>query len=243
MGDGNRATRLFFSIVVPTHNEEHYIGRTLDALAALDYPKDRYEVLVIENASTDRTLEKAMAYEDSHIRIFSYDQKGVSFARNRGAERARPDGDWVIFLDADTLLAPPFLRELNAFLTARDMSAYAAGVFRILPLSSKLFTRLLYPLGNGIRFVTHTIPYTTFAIRRDVLEVVKSDERRQVAEDLAFVNAAREYGKSFYMPTDTIATSTRRFDAVGWLHMIFYWALIMSLPASLQRTFIYRVIR
>src|SRR6185437_12801457 len=107
---------LFFSIVVPTHNEENYIEETLRYLAALDYPKDRYEVLVIENASTDKTLEKAMAFEDSHIHIYSYAHKGVSFARNRGAERARPESNWVIFLDADTLLAPPFLRELNAFL-------------------------------------------------------------------------------------------------------------------------------
>ncbi len=234
---------LFFSIVIPTHNEERYIEETLRHLAALDYPKDRYEVIVIENASTDKTLEKAMQFEDSHIHIHSYEQKGVSFARNRGAERSRTDGDWVIFLDADTLLAPPFLKELTTFLTNKDMSAYTAGVFRVLPLSSKLFTRLLYPLGNFARWLTHGIPYTTFAIRRDILRTVSSDEKRQVAEDMAYINSARQYGKSFYMWTDSIATSTRRFDTVGWLHMIFYWGLIMSLPASGQRKFIYKVIR
>jgi glycosyltransferase involved in cell wall biosynthesis len=234
---------LFFSIVVPTHNEEHYIEETLKYLAALDYPKDRYEVIVIENASTDKTLEKARAFEDSHIHIYSYEVKGVSAARNRGAERARKDGDWVIFLDADTLLSPPFLRELNTFLTKRDMSAYTAGVFRILPLSSKLFTRMLYPLGNLARWLTHTMPYTTFAIRRDTLEITHSDEKRQVAEDMAFIAEARKHGKSFYMWTDSVATSTRRFDSVGWLHMIFYWALVIPLPKELQRKFTYKVIR
>lgn len=234
---------LFFSIVVPTHNEENYIEETLQHLAALDYPKDKYEVFVIENGSTDKTLEKALSFEDSHIRVISYPQKGVSFARNRGAEHARADADWVIFLDADTSLALPFLRELNTFLTKKDMSAYTAGVFRILPKSSKLFTRLLYPLGNFVRWLTHSVPYTTFAIRRDILNVVHSDEKRQVAEDLAFVAWAKRYGKSFYMWTGSVATSTRRFDAVGWLHMIFYWALVMSLPASAQRKFIYKVIR
>lgn len=234
---------LFFSIVVPTHNEEAYIERTLRHLAALDYPKDRYEVLVIENASTDKTLEKAMQFEDSHIKIFSYEQKGVSAARNRGAERSKADGDWVIFMDADTLLSPPFLHELNTFLTKYDMSAYTAGVFRILPLSSKFFTRMLYPLGNFGRWLTHSLPYTTFAIRRDVLRVVKSDEKRQVAEDLAFLDAAKRYGKSFYMWTESVATSTRRFDAVGWLRMILYWGLVIPLPKELQRKFVYKVIR
>src|SRR5262245_41144019 len=117
---------LFFSIVVPTHNEEKYIERTLHHLAALEYPKDRYEVFVIENGSTDKTLEKALPFEDSHIHIISYEQRGVSFARNRGVDHARPDGDWVVFLDADTILAPSFLRELNTFLTMRDMSKYTA---------------------------------------------------------------------------------------------------------------------
>ena len=234
---------LFFSIVVPTHNEEKCIEETLTALAALDYPKDRYEVLVIENGSTDRTLEKARPFADSHIHIFSYSQKGVSFARNRGAERARLDADWVIFLDADTYLAPPFLLELNEFLSAKDKHAYAAGVFKILPRSAKFFTRLLYPLGNFSRWLTHSLPYTTFAIRRDVLTTVKSDERRQVAEDLAFVAAAKKYGRAFYLSTNSVATSTRRFDAVGWLHMIFFWALVIPLPAVLQRAFVYKVIR
>ncbi len=234
---------LFFSIVVPTHNEEKYIADTLHYLAELEYPKDKYEVLVIENGSTDKTLEQATPFEDSHIHIISYAQKGVSFARNRGAERSRADGDWVIFMDADTRLAPPFLKEMNAFLTAKDMSTYTAGVFRILPLSSKLFTRMLYPLGNFTRWLTHSMPYTTFAIRRDVLNVVRSDEKRQVAEDLAFLAAAKKYGKCFYMKTSSIATSTRRFDAVGWLHMILYWAMIIPLPPFLQRKFIYPIIR
>jgi glycosyltransferase involved in cell wall biosynthesis len=233
----------FFSIVVPTHNEELYIEETLRHLAALDYPKDRYEVLVIENASTDKTLEKAMQFEDSHIHIYSYEQKGVSAARNRGAERSKEDGDWVIFLDADTLLAPKFLRELDGYLSTLDEKRYTTGVFRILPLSSKLFTRMLYPLGNFGRWLTHSLPYTTFAIRRDILKTVKSDEKRQVAEDLAFVDAAHRYGKSFYMWTDSVATSTRRFDAVGWIHMILYWALVIPLPKELQRKFIYSVIR
>lgn len=236
---------LFFSIVVPTHNEEACIENTLRHLAALDYPKERYEVYVIENGSTDRTLPLALSFEDSHIHIISYSEKGVSFARNRGAEHARRDGDWVIFLDADTLLAPPFLKELNTFLMAKDMSAYTAGVFRILPLSAKIFTRLLYPLGNAARWVTHSLPYTTFAIRRDILEYpdVRSDEKRQVAEDLAFIDAARRHGKSFYMWTDAVATSTRRFDTVGWVHMILYWVLVIPLPTALQRKFIYTVIR
>jgi glycosyltransferase involved in cell wall biosynthesis len=234
---------LFFSIVVPTHNEEKYIEETLRHLAALDYPKDRYEVFVIENGSTDTTLEKALPFEDSHIHIISYEKRGVSFARNRGAEHARADGDWVIFLDADTLLAPPFLQEMNTFLTKRDMSAYVCGVFRILPLSSNLLTRIMYPWGNFGRWLTHGVPYTTFTIRRDILNVVHSDEKRQVAEDMTIINWAREYGKSFYMWTGSIATSTRRFDAVGWLHMMLYWAMIIPLPKFLQRKFIYKVIR
>src|SRR3989344_7672697 len=93
----------FFSIIVPAHNEEKLIAETLTHLTALQYPKDRYEVIVVENGSTDKTFEIARRFEAPNFKILRSD-KGVSRARNYGVMQTRLDRDWYLFLDADTFL-------------------------------------------------------------------------------------------------------------------------------------------
>lgn len=237
------AERLFFSVVVPAHNEERYLGETLACLAALDYPKDRYEVLVVENGSTDATLAVARSHESAVIRALSYPCRGVSAARNRGVEAASKRGDWVLFLDADTLAAPSLLDELDRLIRGRHPDA-AVGLFRVLPRSRRLLHRVLFAWGNAGRAVMHSWPYTAFAIRRDIFAAgVRSDEQRQVAEDVALVHAAQRHGPTFYMWTRSVSTSTRRFDQVGWLRMIALWIRIMPLSDRAQRRFSYDVLR
>ena len=59
---------LFFSIIIPSHNEEKYITQTLEHIKALDYPKDKLEVFVIENGSSDNTYFVAKNFENNIIK-------------------------------------------------------------------------------------------------------------------------------------------------------------------------------
>ncbi len=108
--------RLFFSIVVPAHNEEHYIEATLERLAGLDYPKELYEVIVVENGSTDATFAFATKHEAGNVRVFSCPERGVSRARNFGSTHVSREAAWVLFLDADILLDAEFLQRISDFI-------------------------------------------------------------------------------------------------------------------------------
>jgi glycosyltransferase involved in cell wall biosynthesis len=92
------------SVVVPVHNGERFISRTL--LSALAQNYDPIEVVVVDDGSTDRTaiLLEAAAARDSRIRFFRMQKSGVAAARNFGTSRAR--GKFIAPLDADDLWHP-----------------------------------------------------------------------------------------------------------------------------------------
>jgi glycosyltransferase involved in cell wall biosynthesis len=98
------------SVVVPLYNEERYIDECLRALTAQDYPEDRYEILVVDNNSTDRSLERVAAYP--RVRLLHEPEQGDFAARNRGIVEAR--GDILAFTDADTAPHPDWLRTIAA---------------------------------------------------------------------------------------------------------------------------------
>jgi glycosyltransferase involved in cell wall biosynthesis len=74
--------KLRFSIIIPAHNEEKYIGATLEHITSLSYPTELYEVIVVENGSADRTLDIAKQFEGGNIRVYKNEKTAVSAAKN-----------------------------------------------------------------------------------------------------------------------------------------------------------------
>lgn len=98
----------FTSIIVPVYNGERTIGACLDSLVKQDYPSDLYEILIVDNNSTDKTRDIIQEYPVTllHERAIQ-----TSYAaRNKGISTAR--GEIVAFTDADCIAAPDWLREL-----------------------------------------------------------------------------------------------------------------------------------
>lgn len=98
------------SVIIPCYNAERYLAPCLQSVLAQDFAE--FEVLLIDDGSTDQTAEIAGRYarEDARIRVLRQENKGVSSARNLGLSQAR--GEWVLFLDGDDLLMPGALRIL-----------------------------------------------------------------------------------------------------------------------------------
>ncbi len=97
------------SVVVPARNEQPRIGACLQALVEQDYPQGAYEVIVVDDGSTDRTAEEAARFGVSVLRQPAL---GGAAARNLGVAHAR--GEVVAFTDADCVPARDWLRELVA---------------------------------------------------------------------------------------------------------------------------------
>ena len=97
-----------FTVVVPTHNRPADLARCLDALAALDYPNDRYDAIVVEDGSDTARRVVAEAQRRMSVRLVTQPQQGPAAARNRGATEA--EGEFVAFVDDDCVPEPGWLR-------------------------------------------------------------------------------------------------------------------------------------
>ncbi|GFP39342.1 glycosyltransferase EpsH, partial [Candidatus Hakubella thermalkaliphila] len=98
------------SVVVPAQNEEKYIRNCLDSLRNQSLDRNQYEIIVVDNASTDRTPYIA---EGMGARVISQPQKGVAMARQTGSMPAR--GGIMASTDAASAVAPARLEVLSDF--------------------------------------------------------------------------------------------------------------------------------
>lgn len=98
----------FFSIIIPLYNKSAFIGSTLENVLHQTYPD--YEIIIVNDGSTDDSLDRAKQFSDERIRLFSQENKGVSAARNYGMAEAK--GQYLCFLDADDEWTPNYLENL-----------------------------------------------------------------------------------------------------------------------------------
>lgn len=100
------------SIIIPVYNSSQFILNTLISLEAQSY--NNYEIVLINDGSSDNSLDILKNYKSNKSNIILYSQKnsGVSVARNKGIELA--NGDFVAFLDSDDTYAPTFLEKMLA---------------------------------------------------------------------------------------------------------------------------------
>lgn len=100
------------TVIICTYNREKYIGQLLDSLAKNDYPESDYEIVLVNNNSTDNTRLICERFAANHPNIsFRYveeHEQGLSAARNRGIKEAK--GDIVIYVDDDALVDSDYIR-------------------------------------------------------------------------------------------------------------------------------------
>ena len=100
------------SVIIPTLNEARHIKTCLDSILNQSYPKDKYEVLVVDSDSKDGTIDLVNAYCRKHrnVNLIFEDKKGASAARNEGIKMAK--GKIIAFIDADTIISEGWIDQI-----------------------------------------------------------------------------------------------------------------------------------
>lgn len=97
------ADRPMFSIVMPVFNRERLVGRAIRSCLAQDFHD--FEIMVVDDASSDASVDAVRAFDDPRIRLIVHEQnRGVGPARNTAMAASR--GEWIVFLDSDDELLP-----------------------------------------------------------------------------------------------------------------------------------------
>lgn len=202
------------SVIIPAHNEEDYLGATLEALRSQDH--SWFEVIVVANGCDDATAGVARGRCD---RLIALSQKGLGLARNLGARMA--SGELLVFLDADTILCPGALREIAQGF-APDV---AAGTVRGRPDLALPAYQLVYHLknmlhGSGIHCGSSGV---ILCWRKQFLQVGGFDERLEVRENSELIKRLRRFGKYRYLGYVVATTSMRRYQQRGITRVAWLW--------------------
>ncbi len=180
------------SVLVPVKNEEKVVGRLLDSLVRLDYPKENLEVVVVEDESRDRTLEICKGYAEKYpwIKVFHRDASlGKGDALNFAFHRS--SGEIVATFDADDVPEEQAVKKALRYFNSPETGA-VHGFHRTLNLRESIVSRLaayenfLYRLSNDGKyalglFVTFSGSNTFF--RRTALEKVGLWDPKSLVED------------------------------------------------------------
>ncbi|HIH14030.1 MAG TPA: glycosyltransferase family 2 protein [Nanoarchaeota archaeon] len=110
------------TVCVPTWNDAETIANTIQSLLNLDYPKEKLEIIVVENnGSTDGTLEVARKFESQGVRVFSIKEGGKGFAMNFAIKQAT--GEIFGALDSDSIVAPDALKNMVPLFSEEKVAA------------------------------------------------------------------------------------------------------------------------
>lgn len=102
---------LIISCIICTYNRDRYLAKALDSLLHQSLPPSLYEIILVDNASTDTTAEIARHYQSTPHFSYIYEaRQGLSIARNRGISAAK--GQYIAFLDDDAIAAPHWLSQM-----------------------------------------------------------------------------------------------------------------------------------
>ena len=108
---------MMLTLIICTYNREKYIGNLLESIVRNDYPKDQYEILLVDNNSIDSTPEICKRFAELHPEVaFRYVQEheqGLSAARNKGIREA--NGDIIIYVDDDALVDEHYIAYFAEF--------------------------------------------------------------------------------------------------------------------------------
>ena len=198
------------SFIIPARNEEARLGSTLAAIhGAATAADEPYEIVVADDASTDRTGIIARSHGARVVRV---DHRQIAATRNAGARAAQ--GEILFFVDADTLATAEAVR---AGAEAIRAGAAAGGcVFRFdTPLPA--WARVLFPVGIRCgRWLKLVGGCFLFCSRRSFDAVGGFPEDYDVGEELLFIRAIKRQGR-FVVPEPAVVTSGRRLQCIqGW---------------------------
>lgn len=200
------------SFIVPAHNEEHELPQSLRALrTAADEVAERYEVIVVDDCSTDSTAEIAQQFGARIVRV---NLRQIAAVRNAGARTAR--AEILFFVDADTQVDVTLLRDaLNALKNGCVGGSARVALDRPVPLWARIFlvvfSATYFTMGLGVGAFIFT--------RREHFDAVGGfDEQYFAGEEVYLSLALRKLGR-FVILRRPITTSARKIT----MHSQGYW--------------------
>lgn len=214
-----------FSVVIPAHNEENYIGKCLNAIieAEKHISPEKAEIIVVANRCTDKTAEIALGYG---AKVIPNEDKCIASIRNAGVKEAA--GDIIVTIDADSIMTEYSLKEIKENLESGKFIGGGTNP-KFDRMSIGMAFSAMYVAANLFPLMIKNGGYLSGAMfwlyKRDFDAIGGFDETLVSLEDMDFASRLKKHGESKGLKYGTlkrshIITSSRKFDEFGDWYLI-----------------------
>lgn len=212
----------FFSIVIPALNEEKFLPHLLESLSHQHFTN--FEVIVVDGKSRDRTVELASSFISRipSLTVTVADHASLPYQRNVGADRAK--GDWLVFIDADTVVYSYTLERLHSQTSASEESFFTSWFSPdsedINDARLTLFIILFFELSKSLKRSVSPGPFTV--VRKTAFEAVGGyDVEHPFLEDQDFSQRMTKQGYALSIIRESLYIwSLRRYRKEGTMKVL-----------------------
>lgn len=223
------------SAIIPAYNEEKSIENAILSLKNQDFPKDEFEIIIVNDGSTDRTREIAEKY--AH-KVITQKNQGPAFAKNNGAKKAK--GDIIVFMDADTTVSSNYFKEIMKAVKRENVIGGQPNIkFKNEGIYRELTQNLV---GNIIPHILDKLEIYKICLRTTCCFYKKDYFLKEGGfEDFTFDDAEFSFrvgrkGKLTILRNVNSYTSSRKIDKFGNIKSIYYSLKIPKWIGEFQRT-------
>lgn len=174
-----------FSIILPTYNRAHRIGKAIESI--INQTHQNWELIIVDDASTDHTFERVSQFSDERIRYLRNDQNQERcISRNRGIKESK--GDYICFLDSDDYHLPNHLSMLHDFIVSRNFPKALIFTNAWDETETGIRTERNCPNLNDFDYYTYFLRYTVnpqrWCVHRTIFDVIQFDPKITICEDM-----------------------------------------------------------
>ncbi len=206
------------SIIIPTLNEEKYLGNLLNDLKKQNCPP--FEIIVVDGYSEDRTEKIA---KKNNVKFYKA-KKSPAEQRTFGGKRSQ--GNYLVFLDADVRVEKNFLENVFKIITKSGLEIACPFYF---PYKSVLLIDLIYVFFNAIFFILQNLlpsgAGSCIVVNKKLFSKVNGFDSSLTYDDIAFIRSASKLG-SFQILPFKVFVSDRRFKKYGILKTFLQYILL-----------------
>jgi len=209
------------SVVIPAFNEEKTIGKTIEAALKLDYPRNKLDIVVVNDGSRDNTLAIARKFEKKGVKVIDKPNGGKSSALNLAIKKSK--SEFIATLDADSYPQPDCLNKMLGFFSDADVMAVTSVVKAHQPRSliEKLqhLEYLLTMFGRRLQSYLESVSVTPgpmSVFRKSVFEKVGYFDEQSILEDqeIAFRIQSADFKIRSSMDAVVYTTVPRTFKSL-----------------------------
>ncbi len=200
------------SIIMPAYNEEKIIAESLEKLTSTDYPKNKFEIIVVDDGSIDKTYTLAKEFESENVRILKKKNTGKASSLNFGIKHAKYE--FVAVMDADSFLSNNALRQCMAYFDENDVAAVTSHIlvkrrktlWEKLQHTEHMIISLMRKAQEQVNVINVT-PGPLSIYKKDILKKVGGFDEKSIIEDVEIDWRLLRHGYKIKMAFDAMVYS------------------------------------